>query len=217
MDPTNVFKDAVDGLTASNGSKVILWGCLALIWHPIFSWQLPTCEQAVYPQKMKDPLNVFKDAVDGLFQVPWRLWRVQMTDIALSWQPTFNWLLATCVQAVHSQQKRDPSNIFKDAVDGLFQPIMMGLNGSNKVPWQSLPFIWLSFLSWQLPSRAQAVYPWYMQDPSNIFKDAVDGLFQGAMTALNGSDDTRWLWLALIWHHVVRWQLPTRAEAVYPQ
>ena len=36
---------------------------------------------------MMDPPNVFKDAVCGLFQAPWRLWIVKMTDfdVALPW------------------------------------------------------------------------------------------------------------------------------------
>ena len=121
--------------------------------------------------------------LNGSIDIPW-------CYLALLWHSILSWKLPTCAQAVYPQQIRDPSNIFKDAVDGLFQAIMMGLNGSNKVPWQSLPFIRLSFLSWQLPSRTQAVYPWYMQDPLNVFKDAVGGLFQGAVTALNGSHST---------------------------
>ena len=35
----------------------------------------------------------------------------------------------------------------------------------------------------------KAVYPQQMRDPSNVFKDAVDELFQGAMVALNSSND----------------------------
>ena len=41
----------------------------------------------------------------------------------------------------------------------------------------------------QLPIRVQAVYPQQMRDPSNVFKDAVDDLFQGVMVALNSSND----------------------------
>ena len=41
----------------------------------------------------------------------------------------------------------------------------------------------------QLPIGVQAVYPQQMRDPSNVFKDAVDELFQGAMVALNSSND----------------------------
>ena len=41
----------------------------------------------------------------------------------------------------------------------------------------------------QLPTDVHAVYPKWMKDPSSDFKDAFDGLFQGAMAALNGSND----------------------------
>ena len=83
-DPSCDFKDTFDRLfqgamAALNGSDGIPWGCLALIWHLIISWQLPTQAQVVYPSKMTDPSNVFKDAVDGCSRVPWQLWMVEMT------------------------------------------------------------------------------------------------------------------------------------------
>ena len=57
-------------LIALNCFKDVPWWCLALMWHPILSWQWPTFAQAVYPQLMIVPSNVFKDAVDRLFQAP---------------------------------------------------------------------------------------------------------------------------------------------------
>ena len=51
-----------------------------------------------------------------------------------------------------------------------------------------------------------------MKDPSSDFKDDFDGLFQGAMAALNGSNDMPWRCLALIWHPILSWQLPTPAQ-----
>ena len=47
-------------------------------------------------------------------------------------------------------------------------------------------------------------------------KDAVNGLFQGAVTALNGSNNIPWHYSALIWHPILSWHLPTRPKAVYP-
>ena len=41
-------------------------------------------------------------------------------------------------------------------------------------------------------------------------------LFQGAMTALNGWNDMPWCCLALIWHPILSWQLPTLAQAFFP-
>ena len=43
-----------------------------------------------------------------------------------------------------------------------------------------------------------------------------DRLFQGAMAALNGSNSIPWGCLALIWNLILSWQLPTRAQVVYP-
>ena len=109
-DPSSDFKDTFDRLfqgamAALNGSDGIPWGCLALIWHLIISWQLPTQAQVVYPSKMTDPSNVFKDAVDGCSRVPWQLWMVEMTclDVVLSliWHPILSWQLPTRAQFVY--------------------------------------------------------------------------------------------------------------------
>ena len=51
-------------------------------------------------------------------------------------------------------------------------------------------------------SGASSVLPIYM-NPSNVFQDAVDELFQGAMTALYGWNDMSWRCLALIWHLIL--------------
>ena len=61
----------------------------------------------------------------------------------------------------------------------------------------------------QLPIGVQAVYPQQMRDPSNVFKDAVDELFQGPMVALNSSNDTH---ISLNMSAV----LPTGMQAVFP-
>ena len=37
-------------MTSLNGLNERLWRCLAIVWHPILSWELPTRMQAVYPQ-----------------------------------------------------------------------------------------------------------------------------------------------------------------------
>ena len=127
MDPPNVFKDAVDGLLqgammAMNGSTDIPWHCLALIWHPIRRWQLPTQVHALYPQKMMYPSNVFKDAVDGLFQGAWRHWMVQITylDIVLPWYD----IPITVDNSQNGRKLSTPDWSFKclhDAVDEQFQ------------------------------------------------------------------------------------------------
>ena len=95
-------------------SKMQWTGCSRVIWRHwmvqityldiVLPWyDIPiTVDNSQNCLPLIDPSNVFKDAVDKLFQVPRRLWMVQMTDldIALSWYPIFNWLLATGVQAV---------------------------------------------------------------------------------------------------------------------
>ena len=58
-------------LEQPDGSEWFKWHtlhCLALIWHPIYIRRLLTRVQVVFYQHIKDPWNVFKDAVDGLFQ-----------------------------------------------------------------------------------------------------------------------------------------------------
>ena len=158
MDPSNVFKDAVDGLTASNGSKVIPWGCLALIWYPIFSWQLPTRVQAVYSQKMMDP-----------------------------------------------------SNVFKDAVDGLFHSAMVNQNGWNDIPWYCLALKWHPILSWQLLTHAHAVYPdrwWILQMYSMMQWPGYSRVLWRLW------NDIAWHCCAWIWLHNFSWQFPTWAQTV---
>ena len=60
-----------------DGSAWFKWHTLILsylIWHPICSWLLPTCAQAVYSLGVPIDEGSFKciqDAVDGLFQAPW--------------------------------------------------------------------------------------------------------------------------------------------------
>ena len=126
MDPSNVFKDAVDGLTAPNGSKVIPWGCLALIWYPIFSASclppkddgsikcLQRCSWRAVPGAMT--------ALNGSNDRPWHC-------LIMTSHFQFYWQLACKLSSVYPQERRDPSNIFKDAVDELFQGF------GNKISW----------------------------------------------------------------------------------
>ena len=112
----------------------------------------------------------------------------------------------------------DPSNVFKDAVDGLFQGAMIALNGWNNRPWHCLALTWHPILSWHLPTRAHAVYHWYrwwiLQISSRM---EFYGLFQGAMMALNGYNDMPLHYLALVWHPILSWQLTTCTQTAYPQ
>ena len=92
MDPPNVFIDAVDGLlhcamTAPNGSYDRPCCCLALIWHPILSWQLPTRVHAVYPDSWWIFQMYLKMQLTDCSMAPWQLWMVQMThlDVVLPW------------------------------------------------------------------------------------------------------------------------------------
>ena len=86
MDPPNVFIDAVDGLlhcavTAPNGSYDRHCWCLALIWHPILSWQLPAGAHAVYPNRWWTLQMYWKMQLTGCSRAPWQLWMVQMTHL----------------------------------------------------------------------------------------------------------------------------------------
>ena len=68
----------------------------------------------------------------------------------------------------------------------------MQLTSYSKVPRWLLIVQMILFslkMSAVLPTGVQAVYPQQMRDPSNVFKDAVDELFQGVMVALNSSND----------------------------
>ena len=89
----------------------------------------------------------------------WQLWMVQMTD------------LGVFLHAVYLQKMKDLSNVFKDAVDRLFQGPIAALNGSNDRPWCFLALTWHPILSWQLPTGVQAVYPnrwWLLQKYSKM-------------------------------------------------
>ena len=133
MDPSNVFKDAVDGLlrgvmTPLSSLKDVYLRCLALMWHSILSWQLPTGAQAVYLQEMMAPSNAFKDASDGLFQALWRLWMVQMKylDLALSWYD-IPFLVNNC------QLRRRLSTPFRWRI--LQMSAEMQLTGCSRASW----------------------------------------------------------------------------------
>ena len=59
----------------------------------------------------------------------------------------------------------DPPDVFIDAVDELLQGAMTAPNGSYDRPCCCFALIWHPILSWQLPTRAHAVYPnsWWIQ------------------------------------------------------
>ena len=70
LDPSSVFKDAVDGLlqhalTAQNHLSVYPWGDDALLCHVILNWQLQPCTTNCWIKKKWRFLQIFKGAVDG--------------------------------------------------------------------------------------------------------------------------------------------------------
>ena len=164
--------------------------------------------------------------------------------------------LTTLAQSVVFKYGRDPSSIFKEAVDGLFQQFLEALNlewcsmpshdkvytldscwlvynlltsnirrilhaswrmqltSCSNIPWE-LWTIWMTYhallqhniLTWQLETGKQVVEFKYGKDPSSIFKDAVDRLFQQSLSTLNlGNDKTcilmiRYTYLIIaVWH-----------------
>ena len=50
-------------------------------------------------------------------------------------------------------------------------------------------FLRRNVFSWRLPTFEQTICCYWMKDPSSIFKDTVDGLFQQALTALDDLND----------------------------
>ena len=61
-------------MTTLNGSNERLWRRLAMVWHPILSWELPFCMQAVYPNRWEIfqmssmmQLTCYSRAVEGNF------------------------------------------------------------------------------------------------------------------------------------------------------
>ena len=52
-------------------------------------------------------------------------------------------------------------------------------DGSEWFKYQTLTLPWLKMRSHSQLTNANAVYPRWRRDPSNVFNDAVDGLFQG--------------------------------------
>ena len=92
--------------------------------------------------------------------------------------------------------------------------------GSEWLKWHAFTlsgFNMTSHSQLTIANFCSSFFPHLMMDPPNDFKDAVGGLFQGAMMALNGLNDIPWRCLALIWHSILSWKLPTQAQAVYSQ
>ena len=158
------------------------------------------------------PSNDLKDAV-GCSRASWWLWMVHLTnfDMVFLWYDipfSVDNLRANCLPPKNEGSFR--------YLDGLFQGHKKALNGSIYLLWCYLAKIWHSSHNWQLPSCAQNFFPRYMRDPPYIFKDAVNGLFQGATTTLNGWIDTPWLCIVLRWLSFHSWQLPILAKPVFP-
>ena len=61
----------------------------------------------------------------------WELWTIWMTCHALLKHNILNWQLETGKQVVELKYGKDPSSIFQDAVDGLFQQSLSTLNLEN--------------------------------------------------------------------------------------
>ena len=85
---------------------------------------------------------------------------------------------------------RDPSNIFKDAVDRLFQDAMAALNSWNDIPWHCLYSIGHPILSWKLPTCAQAQCLSPIDDES--FKYLQRCFWQAVLGCRDGSEWFKW-------------------------
>ena len=172
----------------------------------LWTWVVSNIHSVVYPHAsfkwLKGCSWLFQGAMmalNGSFDKPWHC-------LSLIRHPILSWQLARKLSA---PQKWGILQIPWRAIPG-------PQDGSE---WFNLLTMMLSCHSshnWQLPSCAQNFYPRYMRDPPYIFKDAVNGLFQGAATTFNGWIDTPWLCIVLRWLSFHSWQLPILAKPVFP-
>ena len=156
----------------------------------------------------------------GYLRALWQLWIVQMTNHALSCLDMTSYLQLTVANS------RASCLLPKD--EGSFKC-------TQRCSWQAVPgrhdsLEWftrytLMLYCFNMTSNSQLTI---VNSRASCLPPIDDGSFKcpqrcswqaipGTMTTLNGLNERLWRCLAIVWHPILSWELPTRMQAVYPQ